>query len=206
MDGEFIDQIVKWVTTQPVVLIYLTVTIIAYVENIFPPIPGDLIVVFAGYLVAQGTLSPVLSLLLFTVASIAGFMSMYVVGYYLEDAIKKRKFAWLKFFDGEYLDKGMFWMMRYGNWVVLANRFLAGTRSIISISAGMARLNVAKTVISSGASAILWNGILLYAGWLVQTNWKLIGKYLSNYGTLTVAIIVLILVFKWGIPRLRQEI
>lgn len=206
MNGEFIDQIVDWVTVQPVILIYLTVTLIAYIENVFPPIPGDLIVVFAGYLVAEGTLSPLWAMLLFTIASIAGFMSMYLVGFYLEEAIKNRKVAWLRFFDGEYLDRGMLWMHKYGNWVVLANRFLAGTRSIISISAGMARLDAIKTVISSGISAILWNGILLYAGWLVQTNWKLIGKYLSNYGTLTVVIIALIVVFKWGIPRLKQEI
>lgn len=196
-DDSFLTDLVVWVTQQPVYLIYITVTFIAFFENVFPPIPGDVIVVFAGYMIAEGTLDFTTSLILFTIASIIGFMIMYAIGYKLGDGIKTTDRTWLKYFDGEYLDRSLSWMNRYGVAVVLANRFLAGTRSIISISSGMAKLNIWKTVLASGLSALLWNIILLWLGWLVQSNWRLIGGYLKDYGTITVILVIIFLGIKW---------
>lgn len=59
---------------------------------------------------------------------------------------------------------------------------LAGTRSVISLTAGMAHLNLWKTVLNSLLSSMLWNGILIGAGWVIKENWQVIGSYLSTYG------------------------
>ena len=85
-------------------------------------------------------------------------------------------------------------MAKYGQWVVVGNRFLAGTRSVISLTAGLTHLNISKTVVSSLVSSALWNAILIGSGWFVKENWTIIGSYLSTYGKI-ILIGIAILIF-----------
>jgi len=95
-------------------------------------------------------------------------------------------------------------MQRWGMGVVLANRFLAGTRSVISLTAGLSHTRISPTVICSTLSSILWNGILLAFGWIVHENWRLIGEYLSVYGQIILGGIVLFIVVRLGIYFYRK--
>ena len=198
MAEQFVQETVQFINTLPPSSIYLVFFLVAYVENIVPPIPGDVLVAFGGYLAAESVIGLVPVLLLTTVASVIGFMSMYWIGSRWGMLIqeKKKQFWLLRFIPLKYINKVRAWMRRWGMGVVLANRFLAGPRSVISLTAGLSHTRIGSTIFYSTVSSLLWNSILLGFGWIVHENWQLIGKYLSIYGRIILAGIAIFIIIK----------
>lgn len=198
MADQIIQSVVDWISVVPPAGVYLIFFGIAYIENLIPPMPGDVIVAFGGYLAAEGVvrLFPVLSLTV--IASVAGFMTMYWLGHKWGSQIENNRESHfiLRFIPYKYFSRGKKWMNRWGQGVVIANRFLAGTRSVISLTAGMSHLKILPTVLSSLVSSVLWNSLLLGMGWIIRDNWQIIGEYLSNYGKIILAIILLFIAVK----------
>jgi membrane protein DedA with SNARE-associated domain len=93
----------------------------------------------------------------------------------------------------KYFDRCKRWMHSYGQAVIVANRFLAGTRSVIAVTAGLTKMRATTTVFSSLASSITWNFVLLASGWLVHENWYVIGDYLNIYGWSILALMILLI-------------
>ncbi len=203
MADQLVQSIVEWIELVPPLGIYLIFFGVAYLENIVPPMPGDVIVAFGGYLAAEGTVSFALLLILTVLASVVGFMNMYWFGRKWGSGIEEGSGNHFitRFIDYKYFDRGKKWMHRWGQWVVLGNRFLAGTRSVISLTSGMSKLPIGFTVINSFISSLLWNSLLLAAGWYIQGNWKIIGEYLSNYGKIILLLIVIFFVIKFIFKR-----
>lgn len=191
---QWVDYVVQLSAESPTWLVYGIILSIAYVENIIPPIPGDVIVVFGGYLAATGILSPIVLLVGATITSTLGFMTLFEIGRYwggfLLDEEKHRHFA--KWLGRKYLHRARSWMKKYGLWVVFANRFLAGTRSVISLTAGISHTHQIKTIIASTLSSLFWNVVLIGAGWVLQKNWRVFGEYLANYGKVMLILILLL--------------
>lgn len=206
MAEEFVMDIVQYIYSIPPSGIYLVFFLVAYFENVIPPIPGDLLVAFGGYLAAESVVSLSGILLLTTIASVIGFMSMYWIGSRIGSQIQKKgnRIWLLRFIPIKYITKVRDWMQRWGMGVVLANRFLAGTRSVISLTAGLSHTRISTTVICSTISSILWNGILLGFGWIVHENWAMIGKYLSVYGQIILVLIGLFILIRVGMYQYRK--
>ena len=204
----YTENLIEWIQTLSPLSIYLIFGLIAYLENVVPPIPGDVLVAFGGYLAAEQIIgfSPVLAIT--TVASVFGFMSMYAVGAYFGDKIEvqRKKFWLMRFLDVKYFDKGKRWMDKYGQGVILANRFLAGTRSVISITAGITKTKVYATIISSSISSLLWNAILLGMGWFVHENWQVIGHYLNVYGWIILSSIVVLIAIRFFYMKKKKSV
>lgn len=197
MFEELTHQLVEWMSLLGPVGIYLVFTIIAYLENVVPPLPGDVLLAFGGYLSAEGLIGLFPLWALTVLASVMGFMNMYWIGHKLGNQISANQHGHflLRFVNYKYIERGKKWMAKYGQWVVVGNRFLAGTRSVISLTAGMSNLNIPRTVANALLSSMLWNGVLLAAGWFIRDNWEVIGDYLSNYGKailLGLALVVLV--------------
>lgn len=212
MVDQVIQSVVDWVTMVGPMGVYLVFTLIAYAENILPPVPGDVLVAFSGYLAAEGLVGLFPIWILTVLASVIGFMNMYWIGQKLETQISANRHdhIFLKFINYKYFRKGRVWMSKYGQWVIISNRFLAGTRSVISLTAGMSRLKILPTIVSSLISSMLWNALLIGAGWLVKENWKIIGEYLSAYGKvilvgITVAILARYLWVKWHRKKPQEK-
>ncbi|MTI89615.1 MAG: DedA family protein [Balneolaceae bacterium] len=207
MADQIVQSVVDWVSMVPPLGIYLIFLGIAYLENIIPPVPGDVLVAFGGYLAADGVIQlfPVWSLT--TIASVIGFMTMYWLGYKWGEQIENNQDSHfiLRFLDYKYFNRGKKWMKKWGQGVVIANRFLAGTRSVIALTAGMSRLNVWKTVTSSLASSVLWNSLLVGMGWVIKDNWRVIGGYLSNYGKIILLLLALIIGIKLLLLKTRKD-
>lgn len=206
MIEQFIREIVQLIQSLPPVSIYLVFFLVAYFENVIPPIPGDVLVAFGGYLAAQSVVGLIPILVLTTVASVLGFMSMYWIGHRWGAQVeqKQKGVRVLRFIPVKYLNKVRLWMQKWGVGVVLANRFLAGTRSVISLAAGLGHMRISSTVLCSTISSVLWNGILLGFGWVVHENWMLIGEYLSIYGRVILGILVLYVLIRIGIHYYRK--
>jgi membrane protein DedA with SNARE-associated domain len=206
MFNDFTQFLVDWIQTQPLILIYIYFALIAYLENVIPPVPGDVLVAFAGYLVAEQVVGFIPVFLLTSLASVLGFYHVYYLGQVWGKSIDSgNNQHWLlRYMDVQYIEKGKLWMNRYGQGVVIANRFLAGTRSIIALVAGMTPLKMSSTLLSSLISSLLWNGILIGAGWMIHENWQLIGNYLSNYGKFILGIIIAYLAYnKLKKPKMK---
>src|SRR5699024_8538713 len=135
------------------------------------------------------------------VASVAGFMSIYWLGFYWGEQIENNpnRYWLLRFIPLKYINKVRGWMDRWGQGVIVANRFLSGARSVISLTAGISKTRITQTILGSTISSLLWNAILLTLGYIVQKNWKIIGHYLSVYSRIILGLIILFIAVRLGI-------
>lgn len=189
----YLEELVEWIFTLSPLSIYTVFVIIAYLENVIPPLPGDILVAFGGYLAAEHLIDFTILLVLTVMASVVGFMTMYGMGSFWGYRIdEKRESFWLmRFIDMKYFNRGRRWMQKWGQWVIVANRFLAGTRSVISFTAGIYRTKVNYTILSATISSLIWNFILISLGWIVNENWQIIGDYLGLYGWVILIVIII---------------
>lgn len=200
-----LEQVIQFARTLDSTSIYLLLFAIAYLENVVPPIPGDLPVAFVGSLIALNDMSFVGCVLSASVGSVLGFFTMYGIGRFIgfrlyQDRGGTVRHKWVeltkKVFPPEQLDIVKSQFSHYGYWLIVANRFLTGSRAIISIAAGMSHLNIAAVHLCAFVSAILWNILLVYGGYLLGSNWEKLGDYISTYGTiLTVVVLGIVIVF-----------
>ena len=172
--------------------VYGAVFFIAYIENIFPPLPSDVILVFAGSLAAIGKASAVLTVVFALAGSTLGFLTMYWIGWKIGDKLLET--GRIKFISVDLVRKVETWFRHYGYAVVVANRFLAGTRAVVSFCAGLSEMRLLPTTLLCAVSALLWNSILVYLGSTLGHNWREIGSYLALYGkivSLGIAVVIL---------------
>ena len=188
------EQFVNYLAALNPIWIYCVAGGIAYIENVFPPMPSDVILVAAGSLAGLGRVDFVLLLVLSTIGSTAGFLTMYKVGDWF--GVRILEAGKFKYIPLEKVHKVEAWFKKYGYWVVIANRFLAGTRAVVSFFTGMSELMLWRTAILSFLSSLLWNFILLFAGKELGKNWREISFYLVTYGKIiTVVLILVIIIF-----------
>lgn len=171
---------------------YIILTVSAFVENTFPPIPGDTVTVLGAYLVSSGRLDFWGVYISTSIGSVIGFFTMYLLGKKYGRALLRTKLG-SKIFEESRIEKVEAWFSNYGLWVIVANRFLSGTRSVISVFAGLFHLKWFEVLLLSIVSALIWNGMLIYAGYQLGVNWQVISGIISQYNkvvlVLTVAII-----------------
>ena len=186
--------------------IYVALFFFSFIENIFPPSPSDLVIVVGGSLIGTGTIHFIPTLILTTFGSVLGFMTLFLVGALLDKKVLHA--GKIKFISLEGLDKVENWFKHYGYGIILANRFLPGTRSVISFFAGMSRLNVKKTIAYTTISAFTWNAIIIYLGIVFGHNVELVDKYLSTYRNIAIAVTIIVVIFfiiRYFILKNRKE-
>lgn len=170
--------------------IYATLLFFSFIENVFPPSPSDVVVVIGASIIATTSLGFVPVLLITSVGSSAGFILMYLVGkFFGEKVIRSGR---LKFITDEDLTKTDQWFAKYGYKLITANRFLPGTRSVISFFAGVHELNILKTFLYASISAFLWNTIIIFVGMQLGNNVELIDYYLSTYSKIIVGLTIVV--------------
>ena len=188
------EQFVNYLAALNPIWIYCVAGTIAYIENVFPPLPSDVILVAAGSLAGFGRVDFALLLVLSTIGSTAGFFTMYKVGDWF--GIRILEAGKIRYIPLDKVHKVEMWFKRYGYWIVIANRFLAGTRAVISFFTGMSELSLWRTTVLSFLSSLLWNFILLFAGRKLGQNWQTISFYLVTYGkVVTIILIVVAFIF-----------
>lgn len=186
--------------------LYIVLFFFSYIENIFPPSPSDLVVLVGGSLVATGTIHFVPTLIFTTVGSVLGFMTLYFVGSQFDKKVLHA--GKIKFISIEGLEKVESWFVTYGFGIILANRFMPGTRSVISFFAGISELNIKRTVILAAISAFAWNTIVLYLGVIFGDNIEVVDKYLSTYsniGLIITGLVILFFVIRYFILKKKAQ-
>lgn len=198
---EIVQDFFGWVAGLPPSLAYATIFVVAYCENLVPPLPGDVLVVFGGYLVSAGRLDPVVIVALVTVAGTLGYMTMYTFGRRIEGAIMNPdRYKWI---PKQRLKRALGWVSTYGYTVVLANRFLSGIRYVITIASGMARLRFWWTTLYCGISALVWGILMVLFGYWLGENWEAIRSPLQRYSAVVVSLVLAIIIIH--VIRYRRD-
>ena len=200
---DFMEQAITWLQTLSPAGVLALVFFIAYIENIFPPSPSDVLLVFAGTLVGIGVVGFAPALIVATLGSTLGFMTAYVLGRYFEQRIVSGRHH--RFLPANAIHQVERLFKRFGYGVIVANRFLAGTRAIVSFFAGMSKMNLPATTLLSAVSAAAWNSILLYLGIIFAHKWRVAAEYLATYTKVaTVVVVVALALLLWRFFRKRR--
>ena len=187
------EDILNQISTFSPIWIYITLFLFAFIENVFPPSPSDLVIVIGGTLVGTGDLNFILSLIFATLGSITGFMLMFYIGSTVDKkVIHSGRF---RFIPINSIEKVEIWFRKYGYMVIVANRFMPGTRAVISFFAGISNLESKKTTLLCFISALVWNIIMLYLGFIFGDNVAKVDEYLTTYSNIVIVITILIILF-----------
>jgi membrane protein DedA with SNARE-associated domain len=187
------ENILNQISTFPPLWIYLTLFFFAFVENVFPPSPSDLVIVVGGSLVGAGSISFIISIISATLGSILGFMLMFYIGSTVDKkVIQAGRF---KYIPVNSIEKVETWFRKYGYMVIVANRFMPGTRAVISFFAGISNLEPKRTIILCLVSAFAWNLIMLYLGYIFGDNVELVDRYLTTYSNIVIAVTIAVILF-----------
>lgn len=175
---------------------YFGIFFLIFVENIFPPIPSEVVLLFGGFMTTYSKLSVLLMIVFSTLGSVVGAIVLYYVGKLLnKDRLKKiiagkvGKVLHLKASD---VDKADYWFDTKGNKTVFFCRFIPVVRSLISIPAGMSEMAMTKFLLYTTMGSLIWNSVLLIIGSHVGKNWKDILQVFEQYSHVVVVLLLVL--------------
>jgi membrane protein DedA with SNARE-associated domain len=150
---------------------YLVLLGLLVLENLFPPIPSEVILPLAGALVEDGSMSFVLALLVATLGSVLGALALYAVGRYGGRPLLYRYNRVFRVSDAQ-LDRADAWFDRRGPLIVLFGRCIPTVRSVVSIPAGASEMPIPQFLLLTTIGSAVWNAALIGAGWALGENWE----------------------------------
>jgi membrane protein DedA with SNARE-associated domain len=189
---------------------YFGIAWLIFLENIFPPIPSEIILTFGGFMTTKTDLTFVGVVITSTIGSVIGAIALYGIGTWIgENKLYNLVQKYGKFLrvTTEDLTKTFKWFERYGYWTIFFCRFIPLIRSLISIPAGITRMNIWIFIIFTTIGTLLWNIVLIYLGQTVGGNWHVIVNYMDIYSKIIYVLLLLLVIyilFKW-LKRIRQK-
>ena len=208
--SQLLDQLAAWIEQLISTIGYPGIVAVMAIENIFPPIPSELVLPFAGSLSAKGEMDFWGAVAAGTVGSVIGAIVLYAVGYYAREAGVRSlvaRYGKYVFISERDLDRGAEWFERYGEVIILVGRLIPLVRSIISIPAGYIRMNPARFLAYTILGTTIWNLILTYAGRLLGEYWQNILAFTETYQYATLAVLALAVIgfLAWRINTHRRK-
>ena len=183
-----------WIEELILAIGYPGIVLVMAIENVFPPIPSEAVLPFAGALAADGELSFWGAVAAGTAGSVLGAVVLYGVGYVAHEAGVRRlvaAYGRYVFISEHDLDRAAGWFERYGEAVIFFGRLIPIIRSIVSVPAGYTRMNPVRFLLYTTLGTALWSLLLTYAGWVLGENWETIREYTGPYENGALAVIVL---------------
>ena len=175
----------EWITRVIARLGHLGVAALTFLENLFPPIPSELVIPLAGFVAAEGDLRFSLVIVMGSVGSLAGATVWYGVGKRIgEQRLRTwvaRHGKWLTL-SVQDVERAQLWFRRHGAAAVFFGRLLPGVRTFVSLPAGFSSMPLAPFLLYSALGTAIWTAALAYAGVLLQANFALVSEYF-NLGT-----------------------
>lgn len=175
-----LENMAQWVLDVLSALSYLGLALLLIAENLFPPIPSEVVLPLAGFLVSRGDLSLWGALVAATTGSVLGAFILYSLGRWGGRRFVLRYGSWIRV-DKESLDRAEGWFRHYGDALVLFARIVPVARSIVSIPAGTAKMPLARFIILTTIGSAIWNSLLVGAGVFLGANWSVVQNWVGSY-------------------------
>jgi len=179
---------------------YVGIFLLMLLESVFPPIPSELIIPFAGFAVQRGDLNLFGVLAATTGGAVIGMLPWYIAARLLGLARTKwladKIGRWVAMNSDE-IDLASAWFLRYGPVIVFVGRLVPLIRTVISVPAGISAMPVASFIAASTIGALLWNSILIGAGYLLSSHYDMVETIIDP---VTIIVLVLcVLIYLWRV-------
>ena len=207
--SHLLDSIAMWVQDIIQAMGYLGLGLVMFLENVFPPIPSEAVLPMAGWLafekVGNFTLWGVT--LVGAIGSVAGALVFYGLGYWFgEQRVRElvRRFGkWFLLTEADF-DTALEWFDRYGELVIFFGRMVPIVRSLVSIPAGIASMNLGRFNLYTAIGTALWSFLLSLAGFILGKNWTLVMDWIGRYEKVVIVLAVGVVIF-FVVNRLRHR-
>ncbi len=185
-----LETLIEYLEAADPAAVYASLFLVAFLENVVPPVPGDVPVAFVGYLTYYTPIDFGLSVAAASAGSTLGFMVMFLLSRAVGLKIYARGESPVRhgvvravhrMFPPDQMEHARSRFASHGYLAVLVNRFLFGYRAVISILAGFLHLNVAGVFFATLASSVVWYVLLLKGGYFLGENWQDIAAYMTLY-------------------------
>lgn len=180
------------------------VALLLFLENVFPPIPSEVVLPVAGVVAGMGRHSFATMLVWALVGGLLGAYLLYGVGYLVGPDRVRHWCERVPLLDVEDFDKSLDWFARHGQSGIFLARMVPGVRSLISIPAGIYRMSLLKFTLLTASGSTIWNTIFIAAGFYLGENWHVIEPYTDLFSNL-VAVTIVILLAWFVVTRLRRN-
>lgn len=191
---------------------YIGVFLLIAIENLFPPIPSEVILTFSGFMTTYTSMNVVGVAIFSTIGSVVGGLLLYGVGRILSveklEKILNSKIGKILHFKSEDVRKSEEWFVKVGKKAVFFCRFIPIIRSLISIPAGMTKMKLSTFILFTTIGSAIWNTVLIYLGAIAGASWEKIAGYIDSYSQIILVIIcgiIVILAYLWYKSRLKKK-
>lgn len=191
------DTISQWVLVMMDKLGLFGVTLMMFLENVFPPIPSELVMPAAGFAAAIEQMHLIAAIIAGTLGSVLGALPLYYLGTILDErrlyhfAEKYGKYFLIKPKD---VTSAQRWFDEYGKSVIFFGRMIPGIRSLISIPAGMARMPILPFLTLTALGSAIWTTLLAYAGYVLGANYEAVATFIEPISKIVVIVVLVIAV------------
>jgi len=177
---------------------YFGVMLLIALENVFPPIPSEIILTFGGFMTTTTNLTVIGVILAATAGSVVGAIILYVIGLQLNVTRLEMiidRWGHLLRITKEDIHRADAWFDKYGPWTVFFCRFVPIIRSLISIPAGMSHMNAGLFLLLTTIGTFIWNTVLVYLGARLGESWEVIVYYMDMYSYVIYGVIFILVIF-----------
>lgn len=178
---------------------YLGVFFLILIENVFPPIPSEVILLFSGFFSTYTNLSVFYMIFASTIGSLFGAIILYYIGkIFNKNRLKKivrSKIGKILFLKEKDIDKADEWFDKKGDKCVFFCRFVPIVRSLISVPAGMSEMPMLKFIVYTICGSMIWNTVLICVGYKLGDNWKYFLSILDKYKLLVIIIFIIVFIY-----------
>jgi membrane protein DedA with SNARE-associated domain len=201
------DKLGEWILQVMSDLGYVGIILLMFLENVFPPIPSELIMPAAGFAAARGELSLTGVIMAGSLGSVLGAVVLYGLGRMMNEqrliALTDRYGKWL-LVSSDDIRKADDWFDRHGKKIVFFGRLIPAIRSLLSIPAGMSEMPFGQFLLYTSLGTTLWSGLLAYAGYQLGNNYEAIELWIAPISKVVLVVCVLLLC-RFVLKRITQR-
>ena len=203
-DSENLNLFAQWAISLMEALGSVGAGVAVAIENLFPPIPSEIILPLAGFTASRGTFALWEVLVWTTLGSLVGAIALYGLGTWLGPVRLRRIVARVPLMKVSDVDRAEAWFARHGEKAVFFGRMIPIVRSLISIPAGIERMPLIRFAVLTTAGSGIWNCVFVFAGYFLGENWASVERYADVF-QLLVVVAVLAALAAFVVLRLRQR-
>lgn len=182
----------NWITEVMNTYGYIGILLLIALENIFPPIPSEVILTFGGFMTTTSNMTIIGVIVFSTIGSVIGAMALYGIGFLIDvKRLEKIVDKWGRILrlTSKDIHRANAWFHKFGGWAVFLGRLIPLIRSLISIPAGIAHMNFGLFLLFTTIGSLIWNSVLVYVGATVGASWSTIVGYMNTYSNIVLLLL-----------------